>query len=438
MKKKFVTVLLILAASLGLSGCNTAADDFTPAARPVDAFSDAHTSQAITVRGMVESVESRNVYSMLGFMIDYVLVEVGDTVTAGQTLAVLDSRDLELTIAQHRAALAQAQQTSENQLTETQRMLDDSERALNAGTNIHIVGAEAQASAAAAQVRLLEQNLADALRDYTEGTDPHILAASAAKRHANAALVSARTELENIKTTHANVLTLYNAGAVSREELRQTENALESVRRIYEDLRISYYQDARTGFETAQEFQRRGIEQLQTSLNAAQTSHRSAQSLVNATRNAARQELEMLRGTVETAEILANLEHMEIALQILERQLEESTITAPISGTITAAIAREGAAGMGLMFVIADTENLRIITSFREYDIARVHTGMEVEITSASTGNTTHTGIIHRINPAAIVGSPVVEFEAEVLVTSPDEGLRIGMNARLDINASEN
>jgi len=41
--------------------------------------------------------------------------------------------------------------------------------------------------------------------------------------------------------------------------------------------------------------------------------------------------------------------------------------------------------------------------------------------------------VISRINPAATAHSPVVEFEAEVLVTSADTSLRIGMNTRLNV-----
>ena len=53
---------------------------------------------------------------------------------------------------------------------------------------------------------------------------------------------------------------------------------------------------------------------------------------------------------------------------------------------------------------------------------------MEVTITSNATGTAEYTGVISRINPAATPSSPVVEFEAEVAVTSAGTGLRIGMN----------
>jgi len=113
--------------------------------------------------------------------------------------------------------------------------------------------------------------------------------------------------------------------------------------------------------------------------------------------------------------------------------LERSIIRAPIRGTITAVVAREGSVGMGLLFVVEDTDNLRVMTSFRESDLGLVETGMGVTITSDATGSAEYAGIISRINPAAMAFAPIAEFEAEVLITSKNTNLRIGANARLDI-----
>jgi len=114
--------------------------------------------------------------------------------------------------------------------------------------------------------------------------------------------------------------------------------------------------------------------------------------------------------------------------------LERSVIRAPISGTVTAVAAKEGSVGMGLLFVIEDIDNLRVMTSFRESDLSLVRTGMGVTITSDATGNSEYAGVINRINPAAMAFAPVPEFEAEVLVTSANTSLRVGVNARLDID----
>jgi len=207
--------------------------------------------------------------------------------------------------------------------------------------------------------------------------------------------------------------------------MRQSENALTHAR--------NQYNDAQTSYNNAREAQLRTLNQLSTALQSATTARNSAQEVVNASRTAAQQDIERLRSNVMTAEVMSNVEHMESALEQLERHLEDATITAPISGTITEAIAKEGAAGMGLMFVVEDTNDLRIITSFREYDLAKIETGMEVSISSYGTGDDIFNGIINRINPAAMSNSPVTQFEAEVLVTSENTDLRIGMNARISL-----
>jgi len=131
---------------------------------------------------------------------------------------------------------------------------------------------------------------------------------------------------------------------------------------------------------------------------------------------------------------LASRRQAQAALDNARITLERSVIRSPINGTVTAILAREGEIGLGRLFVVEDTGNLKLTTSFREYDLTRIETGMEAFISSDATGDAVYRGIISRINPAAAAFSSVVEFEAEVLVTSPNTGLRIGTNARININ----
>jgi multidrug resistance efflux pump len=130
---------------------------------------------------------------------------------------------------------------------------------------------------------------------------------------------------------------------------------------------------------------------------------------------------------------LALRQQAQAQVQSTRITLQRAVLTSPINGTVTAAVAQEGSVGMGLMFIIEDTDSLRVMTSFREYDLGRVTPGMAVGISSDATGDIEYEGIISRINPAATLSFPVPEFEAEVLVTSPETRLRIGMNARLNI-----
>ena len=375
------------------------------------------TNNNISSWGIVESTRRRNVYSMIGSRVEMVNVEVGDIVTEGQVLATLETDDLILSIAQHRASLETARQSGQTAVEDTQRMLGQASANLANNANIHILSAEASLEGAAINLESAQRNYNDALRDYAEGTQI---------ANAESFLRTARIEYENAQRNHTNVRSLYAGGVASQEEMRQIETALTHSR--------NQYNDARTAHENALEFQQRTIEQLRTALQGATAAHQQARELVNAARIAASQEVDMLRSGVATAEISANLEAMEIALQLLERQVEESVITAPINGVVTNVIAREGEFGMGLLFVVEDLNELRVITRFREYDLARISEGMEVVITSDGTGSTEYTGVITRINPAAVPASPIVEFESEITVVSPDSGLRVGMNARVRVD----
>ena len=372
----------------------------------------------LTSWGVVESARSRNVYSVTAGRIETVSVEVGDFVSEGQVLAAIETEDLLLAIAQHRASLETARQAGQTAIEDTQRMFGEASANLANNANIHVLSAEAALEAAAINLAAIQRNYNDALRDYTEGTNPQILSAESFLR-------SATTEFETRERDYANARSLYTGGILSQHEMRQAENALTFAR--------NQYNDARTGYNNAREFQQRNLDQLRIALQGATASHQQARELANASRIAAAQEINMLRSHVSATEIAADLESMEIALMILERQLEESMITAPISGTVTQVFAREGEIGMGRLFAIEDTNNLRIITSFREYDLAMLAEGMEVVITSTGTGSAEYTGVISRINPAAMPFSPVVEFEAEVAVVSADTGLRIGMTVRLGV-----
>jgi len=415
---KVVVLSAILGMTAFFAGCGSNA--VTPVVALADAPQPTPTPlSTITVRGVVESAQSRSVYSHLGFDVERVYVEIGDTVAAGQRLAVLDAERLKLAIAQQRIAISQAQESSQRLVDDTQRMLDTASVNLANNTNMHIVSAQAALEAAEVGLTVARRDLEMAQQDHDEGSSMHIL-------NTESALASARTDLATLEDSHGRLQIMYDAGFLSREELRQSENMLAAAQ--------SRYNDALAHFENAEESQRRMLELSQTALQSAAVAHQSAQTLLNATRNAAQQEVDTLRSAALNAEVAANLEHMELALQQLELDLQDATITAPIDGTVTAVVAREGAPALGLMFVIEDMEDLRIITGFREYDLSRIYEGMEVAITTDATGDAVHSGIISRINPAAIPGLPIVEFEAEILIVSANAGLRIGMNARIDIN----
>lgn len=218
--------------------------------------------------------------------------------------------------------------------------------------------------------------------------------------------------------------------------------------------------DARNGTTLAQVEQgigsaNRGVDSAEVQedvakaqLDAAKQSAESAKQQQEATKNAIEQQIDSLQDSLVGSQLAAESNRaQEIAIQKMQNTLEDASITAPVSGVVTAVYAKVGEPGNGLLFVVEDTESLKITTRIKEYDIANVQVGMPVTIKSDATGDKEISGTITYIAPAAVksdTGSTQtssnnsnVEFEAEVQVNDKDSGLRIGMNTRLTVLLEE-
>jgi multidrug efflux pump subunit AcrA (membrane-fusion protein) len=91
------------------------------------------------------------------------------------------------------------------------------------------------------------------------------------------------------------------------------------------------------------------------------------------------------------------------------------------------------------MFVIEDTDSLKVLTRVMEYDIANVKLGNPVEIKSDATGETMYRGSLSVIAPTSVKNAQGdsnttgdAEFEAEITVSGKTE-LKIGMKTRMNI-----
>ena len=212
-------------------------------------------------------------------------------------------------------------------------------------------------------------------------------------------------------------------------------------------------QDARNGASMAQLEQ--GVDSAKRSVDSAQLQKEIAQNQVSnakdqreASNNAIQQQIDSLKDSLVGSQIAAqSTQSQEIAIQKMQNTLEDATITAPVSGVVTAVYAKVGEPGNGLLFVVEDTQSLKINTKIKEYDVANIREGMSVVIKSDATGDQEISGTVTYIAPAAVKteagntqtggNDSNVEFEAEVQVNDPNCGLRIGMNTRLTVLLEE-
>lgn len=212
-------------------------------------------------------------------------------------------------------------------------------------------------------------------------------------------------------------------------------------------------QDARNGASMAQLEQgvdsaKRGVDSAQLQKEIAQNQVSNAKEQREASNNAIEQQIDSLKDSLVGSQIAAqSTQSQEIAIQKMQNTLEDATITAPVSGVVTAVYAKVGEPGNGLLFVVEDTQSLKINTKIKEYDVANIREGMPVVIKSDATGDQEISGTVTYIAPAAVKteagntqtggNDSNVEFEAEVQVNDPNCGLRIGMNTRLTVLLEE-
>lgn len=212
-------------------------------------------------------------------------------------------------------------------------------------------------------------------------------------------------------------------------------------------------QDARNGASMAQLEQgvdsaKRGVDSAQLQKEIAQNQVSNAKEQREASNNAIEQQIDSLKDSLVGSQIAAqSTQSQEIAIQKMQNTLEDATITAPVSGVVTAVYAKVGEPGNGLLFVVEDTQSLKINTKIKEYDVANIREGMSVVIKSDATGDQEISGTVTYIAPAAVKteagntqtggNDSNVEFEAEVQVNDPNCGLRIGMNTRLTVLLEE-
>jgi len=338
--------------------------------------------QSVSLTGTVYSAQFTEVHSTLSFPVQAINVRVGDRVNEGDLLAVLDMSSLEGDLRQLQASLGAAQDRSYQNLIAARNALEVAQRNVETGNDPALMGARFAVSNAQLAVE----------------------AASTQVISAGAALGNARQDLRDYRS----------------EVRRQGYDRYEDFDPVLSQLR-----GAVVAAESAHRSAQSNLEIAAESLRSAEEGYRAAQ-VLSADLLAAHQDV------VSGAQAATNFGDQQVAIQRLRDELERAEILSPVSGTVTAVPAEEGALGAGLLFVIADTENLIVKTYINEFDLAQVNLDDTVAIMADATGNTVFAGTLTRIAPTSTPGGSYAAFESEVAVSGA-AGLRIGMSARLSI-----
>jgi multidrug efflux pump subunit AcrA (membrane-fusion protein) len=334
----------------------------------------------VSVTGNVESTTTKKIFSKLAYPVEELLVEVGDRVSEGDILCRLDTTDLENAITKSQATVYKSQTSANRQLTDAQKALQDAQELLEKDLNTQLLNAEAA-------VRAAEEALRQAEVD---------------KKKKSIALQNARDTLNADQEQ-----------GYTEEDDARNRRAVDSAKMDLESAEVN-------------------IENKELDLEDANIKLQAVQESI-------RQEMEKYESNIAAARNGTDFTDQYLSIEELQSDLADCEIAAPVGGVVTAVYVTEGATPSGLMFVIEDTDSLKVLTRVMEYDIANVKLGNPVEIKSDATGETVYRGSLSVIAPTSVKNAQGdsdtaadTEFEAEVSVSGKTQ-LKIGMKTRMNI-----
>lgn len=385
-------------------------------------------SNTVSTTGVVESTDSLKVYTDLNYAVKTLPVKVGDKVSAGDVLCTLDSKDLQDTIAQKKAALSSSAALALQKIQASQKKYNDTSSTLNAGLNAQINAAQDKVTSAKHDLETAQQKQSDA--------EKHI------QENLNSALITAKQSVTSAKIELDSATQTYNDYKSRNKNLRNTDEYDDTLRGYREKMEAAQlaYDTAQKSLNAANTAADEERDQYAKATAAAQTAYDSAVKSLTATQTSVGQDLQTSKDDIITAKLSADDTASVKEVQALQTKLDKCTVKAPNAGTVTAVYAVQNAPANGLLFVIEDTGALKLTVKIKEYDIASVKEGMKAVVRADAISDKEFEGVLQRISPTSLKGtdgktasSTDAEFEADVLVTSKDTSLRIGMNANADI-----
>ncbi len=331
--------------------------------------------------GRVRAKRQLNLTFPVGGVLDQMLAEPGQHVEAGQSLASLDTRQLELNLRQAQATL----QASEARL------------------------AQAEAGAAAADITAAEAAEASARSAYEsakekwERRDDQLAIVTADLKRAELALQDAQAAYDRV-AWRPEIGMLPQAAALERATLD--------------------YQRALSNYN----LQLLAIDDAALKGAAAQLAQAEAQ-------------LQRLRSSPTAEELTiawAQVEQSRTAVEQAELRLQDAVLQAPIAGTVLSTNAEAGelvGASMPVI-VLADLSGYYVDASIDEADVGRTEEGQDAIIILDAFPDVELRGRVIRVAAEGQVTQGVVTYEVRVQVLPTEVGVRPNMTALVQITVS--
>ncbi len=401
MKNRSRLILLAAISALTLSACSGGAGGHGGGPKggmdgmPMAAVQQAPTATAVRTQsiklgsisneymysGSIEPNSEVNVYSSLSGKVKNVNYDVGDKVNAGDILFTMDTTDIESSI-----KISEANAESARTSVKT------------AEDNL------AMANGASMQTQL--ENAKNAITNAQNS----LKNAKTAVDNANISLSNAKINMDKAENDYMSNLQLYEAGGLAAEAMNNSKDAYEQAQNTYSQAELSLTQ-AENQYSSADD-----------SLKQAQTNY---DILANQT---SKENIIKAENSLEQAK--AQLNSSLAQLESSKNNLEDATVTSPISGTVSQCNVTAGASlSQGTVpFVIIGTNMVDIKVNIAEQLISSVKTGESVRINIPALSDKEFYGSISTVSPQAENDGT---YEVKVSVPNDDGSLKSGMFAEV-------
>jgi len=427
-------------ASIGVltMACGGAA---TPTAAPTPvALSEA----LVTAKGEVVPEEYARLAFTIGGTVSQLPVKEGQQVKKGNTLALLDTSDLQLQVKTAQDALALAEAT----LTQTKTPASDEEiTAAQAAYDSALAGLErAKKPAAAEDLAAAEAGVKSAQSAYNSAAATYNRAKNGPTKEEleilNSQLAKAKAALDVAQAAYD------RAGGASNPFIAQTPAALQ-LQQATQDYQIALanYNKAVNPDATTLAQAQAGVAQAQAALAQAQANLQRLQdqpkaediAQAQAQADSAKAQLDLKKRGARPEDIAVaekRVDQAKTAVEQAQAQLAKATLVAPMDGTITDISIREGELAQPgqPVITIADLSNLKIeTTDLDEFGAAKVTPGQSATIRVNAFNDKTLTGKVSEVaDQSVMLASGDVSYPVTILLDAQDPALRWGMTVKVE------
>ena len=404
MKKILITgAILLLLLSVSVAGCSGTASATQQQATVT------RGDFALTVSGdgkVQTSKEARLTFGSAG-KVSKIMVKAGDKVKAGDALATLDTKSLELAVKQAQMAVTQA----ESALLQAQAAFSASQNTLdnlkNSGDSLKLVLINAQIARDTAQISL---DAGIAAVDFT--------AADAALNRAKTYYDYVQEQMKTATSANADIWLLAQDNA--KKSLEAAQAAYNNALAGYDSNQVNLKKEQLTGSQLSVTLAQKNIDDLG--------------------KNVALQALQAASANQTVKQTQQSLDLAQQSLSDSQRQLDEATITAPFDGIIAAVLVKEGdmvpspSVSPTAVLQIVNPDTMQLVIQVDEIDIPSVKIGQAANVKVEALPGTTFKGSVSAVYPVPAEQGGIVLYSVKLNLTLPaDSGIKIGMSASADI-----